>query len=186
MSIKKICLLSFCLILTVGICSCNNQKKKDNALILENYSDDLRYSHNTSLYFIPGSLHSDFSSAHRTFDPSVEVENEESLLSIFPPDYIRSNIIALYSIYLNSEKIPGMIQLPDRELFDRYIAEFEEKPAISKDTLKELLQFEYSIFVIEEGVGLETNNFISTDAYSLYKGSPRYWLSEEDFLIFNR
>ena len=184
MIIKKIIAVFLCFIFVFGFFSCKKpaQKEIDNALILENYSDDLQFSHYESLYFIPGSRHYDFYAPYKSFNPSFEYD--ESLLEIFDPEFIRSNIIELYSIYFTSEKIPGMIQFPNNEIFDEYIVKFEKDPMVTKEVLEELLQYEYSIFVIETGLGIETENFISTDAYSPYQGGPRYWLSDENLAYF--
>ena len=182
MSFNRIYILGFCCILAAGLCSCNMQKFRDNALILKNYSSDLHYNYNHPLYFIPMPVQQKFFSAYRSFNPSAEYD--ETSLDIFSPSYIQLNIHEIYSVFLNSEKIPFIIQFPNRKIFDTWVAELQKKPVITKSVLRKLLRFEYGVDIVDEGIDMVSANFVHIQEDALYNGEPRYWLSEADFLYF--
>jgi hypothetical protein len=131
---------------------------------------------------MPLPLHQKFRSAFLSFDPSAEYD--EATLEIFSPDYIRSNIHEIYCVFLKSEKIPFIIQFPSRKIFDKYLAKLEKNPKVAKKTLKKLLEFEYAVEFVDEGIELVSDNFVYIHEDSLINGELRYWLSEDYFSYF--
>ncbi|MDR2477510.1 MAG: hypothetical protein LBD18_06975 [Treponema sp.] len=109
-------------------------KARNNKLILDNYNDDLSYNYNKPLYFMPLPVFQNWRYAFLSFNPSAEYN--EDILEIFSSDYIRSNIHEVYCVFLKSEKIPFIIQFPNRKIFDKYLAKLEKKPMFTKNALK--------------------------------------------------
>lgn len=173
----------FCsLIVTAGFFGCDDQKSRDNKQILANYSDDLSYNFHKSFYFMPMPVHQKFYSAYLSFDPSAEYD--ESILEIFSPDYIRSNIHEIYCVFLKSEKTPFIIQFPNRKIFAKHLVKLRENPRVTKKVLKKLLKFDYAVEFLDEGFELVSDNFVYIQEDALINGEPRYWLSEDYFQYF--
>jgi hypothetical protein len=177
MRVKKRIIIFYCLVVMVSFFGCDSQKSKDNKQILDNYSDDLSYNFNKALYFMPLPLHQKFYAAYLSFDPSAEYD--EATLELFSPDHIRSNIHEIYCVFLKSEKTPFIIQLPNRNIFDKYLAKLEENPRVTKGALQELLQFEYAVEFVDEGIELVSDNFVYIQEDALINGESRYWLSDD-------
>jgi hypothetical protein len=184
MPVKKRTLIFCGLIVMVVFFGCGNQKSKNRDIkrILDNYSDDLSYNFNKSLYFMPLPVHQKFYSAYLSFDPSAEYD--EAALEIFSPDYIKSNIHEIHCIFLKSERIPFIIQFPNRKIFEKYLAKLEKEPMVTKKALKKILQFEYAVEFVDEGFELVSDNFVYIQEDAFINGEPRYWLSEDYFKYF--
>ena len=181
---RLIIIFSLLVLVMVGFLGCGNQKSKgrDIKQILDNYSDDLSYNFNERLYFMPLPVHQNFYSAFLSFDPSAEYD--EDILEVFSPDYVRSNIHEIYCVFLKSEKIPFIIQFPNRKIFDKHLAKLEKEPMVTKNTLKKLLQFEYAVAFADEGIELVSDNFVYIQEDALINGESRYWLFEDYYAYF--
>jgi hypothetical protein len=182
MPVKKRVAIFCYLIVMAGFLGCGSQNSKDNKQVLDNYSDDLTYNFNESLYFMPLPVYQKFYSAYLSFDPSVEYD--ETILELFSPDYIRSNIHKIYCVFLKSEKIPFIIQFPNRKIFDKYLARLKKTPVVTKKSLKKLLKFEYAVEFVDKGIELVSDNFVYIQEDALIDGELRYWLSEDHYSYF--
>ena len=183
---KKWIMLICGLILMAGFFGCvnqsGNQKTRDNKRILDNYSADLSCNFNKAFYFMPLPVHQNFYSAFISFDPSAEYD--EAILEQFAPDNIRANIHAVYCVFLGSEKMQFVIQLPNRKMYDQYLAKMDNKPIVTKYGLQKLLRFEYAAAFVDEGIELVTDHYVYLGEDALFNGELRYWLSEDYYDYF--
>jgi hypothetical protein len=166
---KQVCIIC-ALMVMAGFGGCGNQRSTDSDVkrILDSYNSDLTYNFNKAFYFMPLPLYRQLRSAPEACSP----------------DYIRSNLHAVYCVFLKSATMPFIIQLPNRAIFDQYCAKLEKNPLVAKNTLKKLLRFEYAVELVDEGVELVSDHFVYIQEDALINGEPRYWLSEEYYAYF--
>ena len=175
MTIKNICIFLFFAGITFSILGCN--KDDDASLILSYFSHDLKKTMHQIDYFVPLDISDNFSQTFRRFDQNAEYDKK--ILKTLSVKYIRSAIHQSPSIYFRSEFISIHVQFPNRRIYEKYLAGFENNPSVSKKQLEKMLRYEYSAHLAVPDKFIKTKNFLNI-TNPVYKERPYKFFNKND------